>query len=121
MRLIDADALIDKAETVLDEHETIWFDAVSVNNIHSAPTIDAVSVDIEREWIDAEEEMPIDGEEVLVTVYWEGYGDTILAYGHYSPRFDKWKLYSDAEGELIKGFNVTAWMPLPKPYEREGE
>ena len=44
MRLIDADALIDKAETVLDEHETIWFDAVSVNNIHSAPTIDAVSV-----------------------------------------------------------------------------
>ena len=44
MRLIDADALIDKAETVLDEHKTIWFDAVSVNNIHSAPTIDAVSV-----------------------------------------------------------------------------
>ena len=43
-RYIDADALIDKAETVLDEHETIWFDAVSVDNIHSAPTIDAVSV-----------------------------------------------------------------------------
>ena len=40
MRLIDADALIDKAETVLDEHETIWFDAVSVNNINSAPTIE---------------------------------------------------------------------------------
>ena len=42
MRIIDADALIDKAETVLDEHKTIWFDAVSVNNIDSAPSIDIV-------------------------------------------------------------------------------
>ena len=39
MRLIDADALIEEAETVLDEHKTMWFDAVSVSNIRSAPSI----------------------------------------------------------------------------------
>ena len=77
------------------------------------------SCGMEREWVDTEEEMPIDGEEVLVSVYWKEYGDTILAYGHYSPRFDEWKLYSDSEGELIKGYDVTAWMPLPYPYNAD--
>lgn len=71
---------------------------------------------MERDWIDVEEELPLDSEEVLATVYWNDYGDTILAYGHYNARFDKWRLYSDSEGELIKGFKVVAWMPLPYPY-----
>jgi len=72
---------------------------------------------MERDWIDAEEELPTDSEEVLTTVYWNDYGDTILAYGHYNARFDEWRLYSDSEGELIKGFKVVAWMPLTYPYQ----
>ena len=71
---------------------------------------------MEREWVSCEDEMPIDGQEVIASVYWTEYGDTILAYGHYSARFDKWKLYSDSEGELIKGYEVVAWMPMPYPY-----
>lgn len=74
---------------------------------------------MEREWVSCEDEMPIDGQEVIASVYWTEYGDTILAYGHYSARFDKWKLYSDSEGELIKGYEVVAWMPLPKAWEGE--
>ena len=75
------------------------------------------SCGMEREWIDTEEEMPIDGQEVIASVYWTGYGDTILAYGHYNARLDNWKLYSDSEGELMKGYEVVAWMPLPEPWK----
>lgn len=75
------------------------------------------SCGMESEWIDADEELPIDSEEVVASVHWKGYGDTILAYGHYNARFDEWKLYSDSEGNLIKGYEVIAWMPLPSPYE----
>lgn len=70
-------------------------------------------------WIPIDEEYPIDSEEVVVTLVWDEYGDSIIAYGHYSARFDKWKLYSDAEGEVVKGYTVKAWMPLPNPYEAE--
>lgn len=69
------------------------------------------------EWINIEEEPPIDSESVVVSVYFPDYGDTILAIGHYSPRFDQWRLYSDREGEIRSGYKVIAWMPLPEPYE----
>ena len=46
VRLIDANALLEKAEVVMDEHKTMYFDAVSVNNIHNAPTIEP-----KQEWI----------------------------------------------------------------------
>ena len=79
-------------------------------------------IDADALWVSCEEEMPIDSQEVIVSVYWTNYGDTILAYGHYNARFDKWKLYSDSEGELIKGYEVVAWMPLPTPYAKmQGE
>lgn len=107
MRLIDADAL--QKEYQKEHGKRLLL-------IDVAPTIG-----MEREWIDTEEEMPIDGEEVLVSVYWTDYGDTILAYGHYNARVDNWKLYSDSEGELIKGYEVVAWMPMPYPYKEVTE
>lgn len=70
----------------------------------------------EEEWIPVEEECPTDSEAVLVTVRWDEYGDKTVAYGHYFARTDSWKLYSDTEGELIKGYTVEAWMPTPNPY-----
>lgn len=74
------------------------------------------SCGMEGDWIPIDEEYPADSEEVLVTLIWDEYGDRIIAYGHYNADIDKWKLYSDAEGHLIKGYTVKAWMPTPNPY-----
>ena len=67
------------------------------------------------EWTLLAEERPVDGYEIIATVYWPGYGDSTIAVGHID-RFDNWHLYSPTEGELIKGFEVIAWKTLPEPY-----
>lgn len=77
------------------------------------------SCGMHNEWIT--DELPIDGQEVIATVHWMDYGDTITAYGHYNARFDTWSLYSDVEGKLNKGFEVIAWIPVPEPYREESE
>lgn len=68
------------------------------------------------EWTLLAEERPVDDYEIIATVYWPGYGDSIIAVGHID-RFDNWHLYSPTEGELIKGFEVIAWKTLPEPYK----
>ena len=67
------------------------------------------------EWTLPTEERPVDNYEIITTVYWPRYGDSIIAVGHID-RFDNWHLYSPTEGELIKGFEVIAWKTLPEPY-----
>lgn len=136
IRLDDAVMALNEDVDWLEYEGVIGIDIVEMRNrvlewLYALPTVpqkeyteqqirdtfnSGFSCGMEREWIDTEEEMPIDGEGVLVSVYWKEYGDTILAYGHYSSRVDEWKLYSDSEGELLKGYEVVAWMPLPQPY-----
>lgn len=122
MRAIDADKLCEDLLTrwsIADEKQEQAVREIMANVVTpivvSQPTITA---DRPRgEWINIEEEPPIDSESVVVSVYFPDYGDTILAIGHYSPRFDQWRLYSDREGEIRSGHKVIAWMPLPEPYE----
>lgn len=136
IRLEDAVKALNEDVTWLESEGAIGIDIVEMRNrvlewLYKLPTVpqkeyteqqirdtfnSGFSCGIEREWIDIEEEMPIDGQEVIASVYWVNYGDTILAYGHYNARLDNWKLYSDSEGELIKGYKVVAWMPTPYPY-----
>lgn len=133
---IDREELIGSIQYLFDGLADSWVEASEkiIEIIREEPTVpqkeyteqqirdtfnSGFSCGMEREWIDTEEEMPIDGEEVLVSVYWTDYGDTILAYGHYNARVDNWKLYSDSEGELIKGYEVVAWMPMPYPYTKD--
>ena len=56
VRLIDANALLEKAEVVMDEHKTMFFDAVSVNNIHNAPTIEQRKPRKWEDWTNIEPE-----------------------------------------------------------------
>lgn len=71
------------------------------------------------EWIPCSERLPKEKQEVYVTVYFIE-GDTGRAYG-YMDGFGRWHLYSTVEGTLNSGYEVTAWMPLPKPYREDGE
>lgn len=104
MRLIDADAL--KQEFPKD---TDWEYPVNTNEyvceiIDSQPTIEP-----ERKWIPVTEQLPKVSENILIC---DIDGDIDLGhltrYGVYYPEF--W-------GDRIK--NVTAWMPLPEPWEGE--
>ena len=63
-------------------------------------------------WIPVSERLPEEGKEVLITILWKDGIRTI----------EKSALF---DCTLWKGFgrdiNVTAWMPLPKPYKGESE
>ena len=66
-------------------------------------------------WIPCTERLPEERQDVYVTVFWDDYGDTITAYGMRT-QFG-WSLWNTAEAELIKGYTVIAWMPLPEPWK----
>lgn len=110
MRLIDADALNKKlcATTIFIKDGEAF-----QRMINDAPTVSAEAV---QEWIPCSERLPDERQDVYVTVLWDDYGDYITAYGMRT-RFG-WHLHSNAEGELIKGYTVIAWMPLPERYTK---
>lgn len=139
MRLIDADALREFVEgryTVTWDHDYdggIKDACIDILNfIDNAPTIDAVP-----RWIPCEERLPKDLEVVNITwvnhrpmTYYADIKDkpfTATAI-HYK---DKWWWYSPICEDLLAecgesecdemdaGIEVTAWMPLPDPYEEE--
>lgn len=122
MRPIDADALKDK----LQQHHDFWvmawggFSKMPISDkkrvdeitnciaeVVNAPTIDALS-----EWIPCSERLPSefsDDERVLATtdVDVDGLGVILM------PAYDVKSWY-------LKGY-ISAWMPLPKPYEEVKE
>ena len=77
------------------------------------------SADRPKGWIPCNERLPEERQDVYVTVFWDNYGDTVTAYGRRT-QFG-WSLWNTVEGELLKGYTVIAWMPLPKPYGERKE
>lgn len=126
MRLIDADKL-EPIEVGIDE---MSFLAVDYEDIKNAPTIEP-----KQEWIPCSERLPKDLEVVNITwinhrpmTYYADIKDkpfTATAI-HYK---DKWWWYSPICEDLLAEYGesecdkmdadieVTAWMPLPKPWE----
>ena len=132
MRLIDADALPRMTQIYEFNGKQIEKEVVSARFIDIAPTIDAVP-----KWIPCEERLPKDLEVVNIT--WVNHRPVGYYYDikdkpftataiHYE---DKWWWYSPICEDLLAecgksecdkmdaDIEVTAWMPLPEPYEGE--
>ena len=75
----------------------------------------------EREWISPDEKQPNDGEDVLVWFEYYRYGEYNCLYqthgiGTYFKNFKSWLINGETGWRDLR---VIAWMPLPKPPERE--
>ena len=126
MRPIDADALKDK----LQQHHDFWvmawggFSKMPISDkkrvdeitnciaeVVNVPTIDALS-----EWIPCEDRLPSKSGTYLVTYEWVGQSGTKYTEIEVID-FERGR-WSDHTRHYEK---VTAWMPLPKPYEEVKE
>ena len=106
MRLIDADALIDKFKNKDANGISLVLDRYAIKCIVSAPTIEP-----EQHWIPCSERLPEEPNCYLVT--WdEGYlnADDEPFYVCEVMAFD------DGEWDEL-GDKIEAWMPLPQPYK----
>ena len=121
MRLIDADALLERAcnleaqalayvgkivndESKIEEWKK-WSAILAERTAFKHDVFDAPTIEPEPQWIPCGERLPEGKQEVLVTEY----GDTDIGR-----RFEgRWL---DRYGDKMK--DVAAWMPLPEPYER---
>lgn len=119
MRIIDADKLIETIPTVMDMQDAYLPIHFKEWLIDSAPTIDAVS-----EWIPCSEGLPKIGEHhisepCIVCCKGGVYAFAELEeniFGQVGWNCERDDDYHEPIGE------VTAWMPLPKPYgEKESE
>lgn len=104
MRLIDADALEPDAD--YDDGE-YW--AYSVTQIENAPTIEP-----EPHWIPVTERLPEPRTDVWVN------SDIGQIQGYYEESVEIWYA-SFGHGRDYLELIVNAWMPLPEPYQKEGE
>lgn len=110
MRLIDADALIEKLNSAVDTNsiESIVVVSLLKNLIISQPTVTDTNVGCN--WIPVSERLPNEYEDVLVslTSTEEGGGYTGVAIDCIAYDGKWFAHYNDC---------ITAWMPLPEPYE----
>lgn len=97
MRLIDADALMQKA--VVTFYTTNYFSHIT-KMIDDAPTVKPE----ETQWIPVTERFPKEGNPYLI--YHESFGIRIDTRVN-----GEWKTYGDD--------TVLAWMPLPEPYAHD--
>lgn len=106
----------DAIEAIKDNSFALGDDYLEINGYGAIDDIRALpSADRPQGWIPCNEKLPEERQDVYVTVFWDNYGDTVTAYGRRT-QFG-WSLWNTVEGELLKGYTVTAWMPLPEPWK----
>ena len=111
MRLIDADALIEKCgDWYVEEGTESGFIGTLKNLLATQPTIQP-----EPHWIPVTERLPKESGEYLVTVKWVT-GDNDVDVYEYDARHKTWN-----DGESAGGERAIAWMPLPEPYKEVTE
>ena len=123
MRLIDADKMTADLLTVNPQFET-WPEVEDWNEVNRMGMIE---IPIERRepvmrWIPCEERLPEDYTDVLVWFEYFRYGDYNCLYqtygiGDYIANYG-WMINHETGWHKLR---VIAWMPLPEPYQGEGE
>ena len=80
----------------------------------TAETVEHIISALERDrWISVKEALPGNDQDVLVMIHWNDYPEDMMVYGRrYKTR---WYLWNGELGEIIKGFDITHWRPLPEP------
>ena len=71
----------------------------------------------EERWIPCSERLPRDRREVLVTAYWHGIYQVMMA--SYFGNGLWWCVPFNNSGEHTQRLRPKAWMPLPKPYKED--
>ena len=89
--------------------------------------IEAIGIAIEAlkksEWIPCSERLPEDGDTYLVTIEYNGevIGVDAASYSPFYGYIDKhWDTFEDWKEDDDTCYHVTAWMPLPEEYKKEG-
>lgn len=78
---------------------------------------DAIEKLQKPKWIPIAEREPEPDKDVLIMVHLHNYLEDMMCYGR--RHNTKWWIYNCELGELIKGFYITHWMPLPEPPKEE--
>lgn len=120
MKIIDGDALLETIRnncyTLNTRDSAIVGYGMFLEGIQQAiveqPTV--------NQWIPVSERLPEESDgKVLVTYKWLNYDNDIgVGVGFYWDRTGEWhNIYSPMEGNLVKGFKIIAWQPLPEPFK----
>ena len=73
-----------------------------------------------NKWIPVTEKLPRDGENVLISIkrgHVQFASDETDYISIASRNIGIWLITDSADGEFLNDDCVSAWMPLPKPYE----
>ena len=113
MRMIDADALVDKLEQIISDYTSHGmypsdFDIrYAIDMVEDTPTLTP-----QNEWVSVEERLPENSAEVLM---WREKWKIAEAGTYRNACF----LVYDALGDSYKADDITYWMPLPAPPKKE--
>ena len=133
MRLIDADALIEQWEAdaeQMDKPLAKMFANAAINDVNRARTIEP-----EPQWIPCSERLPEDDGDYLILCRtlskYKPYVYDVASFANDLYQIDKYDFcdmkgqkgwfYNDSVYGFCEYYGVYAWMPLPEPYQEEGE
>lgn len=115
MRLIDADALIErKCKTYAKgdcKHCTFWGDTWCDCNLTGMDLNNAPTLTQPNEWVNVEERLPENYADVLM---WSAKWNIAEAGSYYNG----WFWVHNEVGDAYIADNITYWMPLPEPPDR---